>query len=174
MTRPDADMHDREALEQLVALDVYGELDPDERTRLDAALGASPDLRRYAESMRATLGRLADDAESTRVDDNAWTEEVRLAIRATDASPSRRITPSLAAGILGFAAGLALMAAVQASAPPRDTQSSPAVSSRSHASETPDSIVDATPPAATGFERATAPPRARLGSLSRLGDYLGS
>ncbi len=187
MTRPDADLPDRETLEQLVALDVYGELEPEERERLAAALAASPELRSYADSMRATLGRLANDASSARRhaataadtlddDDDAWTREVRRAIESSDARRPRRIPASLVAGALGFAAGLALMAAVQASDPAHESNPDAREAAPQRGTAQAIASVDAPregapPPTDGAFERPTVPPRARLGSLARLGVY---
>jgi len=143
-----------ERIRELVALDLYGELDDDERRELDDALAGSEEARALAHEMRDGLGRLASHAEQrTRGDlPSGWREELRAAI---DRERGRRARPwpLVAAGAVGFAAGL-LMAAWGTTRDPGSSGSG----------------VDV-PVAA--FERTTAPPPSTArGPLARLGEYL--
>lgn len=158
-------------IREMIALDLYGELDAAQRAILEQALAGSPEAREYADRMRRTLGPLASEAGRPQPGDlpDGWKDRLRVSIGRVESPQRTRLprswAPVSAASAIGFAAGLLLMWVLLGRSEPAPTQ-------KDSRAEAP--VVATGTSGADSFERSTAPPPARdPGTLARLGSYLG-
>ena len=134
---------------ELLALDLYDELDAADRARLDAHLADCAACRAFARELESGLGRLAaNDVEGALPAD--WRARLQREVELT--APRGRLTSSFAVGgVAGLAAGLLIawgiiVALPQSSSPRPSTY----VASNESAASFPafDSASDAAPPKA--------------------------
>jgi anti-sigma factor RsiW len=95
------DIHDHDDIHELLALDLYGELDTVQRARLGRHLAECPECREFAAELRQGLGRLAGAAVEGDLP-SGW--RARLQREVEVAAPRARTPRGFA---LGAAAGLA-------------------------------------------------------------------
>ena len=143
-----------ERIRELLALRLYGELDPDQEAQLDTVLASSAEARELARELESVLGPLA--ARVAEGDDlpAGWRE--RLVERARGESAPRRTWSPWLNAVTGFAAGLLAMwmIGLYAGGPSRIE------------------VPGVTAERATRFERAEEPPPATgRGPIARLSDY---
>jgi len=155
-----------ESFRELLALRLYGEIEPDERDRLDEHLDSCADCRTFARELEDGLGSLrASPAERASDDLPAdWRERLRRA-SSDHASSSRSLRwwSSIAAFAAGILAALIVTRGGDAPAPRGDRAATGLVASNDKAGEL--SIY-------SRFHGATPPPLASTeGQLARLADY---
>jgi anti-sigma factor RsiW len=136
---------------ELAALEAYGEIDADERARLDVHRAECAECRDLAAGLRRGLGRLAS-AGGTEDLPAGWAERIRESARTAPRRRASAVRLAFAAGVAaGIAAGVAvahLALAASVPAPGRAPESG-------HTAE---------------FGRETPPPRAAsFGELAHLG-----
>jgi hypothetical protein len=140
-----------------LALELYGELTPDEERELEAALADSASLQRLAHELERGLGVLARETVGRPRPElpEGWAERIRECTAVVPgAGRFGGIRAAAVAAVSGFAAGVLLMLAFTSTGRPSGApESGPNVEAR--------------------FERDAPPPPARVkGRLHRLGERL--
>jgi len=105
---------------ELSALDLYDELDPHERERLEAHLAGCADCRAFAARLRSGLGAARPPEDAFGPPPAEWLAELRAGMRAM-ARPRARLRGWLAA-MAGFAAGVLVTSLVAAGPRQREAE----------------------------------------------------
>lgn len=142
-----------ESFRELIALRLYGEIDADERTKLERHLESCAECRRFVVEIESGLGAVARGSSGRIANELPpdWSERLREATR--EQRRPTRIHPWWTA-VAGFAAGVIAAAIL------------------GHGTES-ISIVERAPTTWDRFHNETPPPLATTeGRLAHLGEYL--